>query len=307
MNTRDLRTRILGTVAFVAAFAIGANARSDTTASGGVAAVYGAGQANSTEFLSTPDRIVSMASSGAPTGIWQTLEHGEAVECLDCIGAVAPLLYDANARNREISAWWLRKRIFGVFGPGEVYEQTINALASDPDATRRSYAANAIGEFLISSGIVAEANALTTDADPGVRAAAATGLGRLNDDGAGALTSALGDKDSGVKVAALEAAGRISTIADAGFASKLAGLVGDPDATVRTHAVLLLDAMNVKTSVAAMIALAKGDADEDVRLNACHALGTFGDSSAQPSLQYIALNDASSLVRDMATIALLRM
>ena len=129
----------------------------------------------------------------------------------------------------------------------------------------------------------------------------------MNDDGSGALTAALADSDPGVKVAVIEAAGRISSIADATFSTKLAGLVGDSDAGVRSHTVQLMDEMNLKSSVAAVIALAKGDADEDVRLNACHALGTFGDSSAQASLQFIAQNDASGLVRDMATIALLRL
>ena len=177
MNTKQLRAGIFGTVVAIGALVMGSDARSDGTASGGVAAVYGAGQANSTEFLSTPDRIVSIASSGAPTAVWQTLEHGEAVQCLDCIGAVAPLLYDSNARNREIAAWWLRKRAFGVFGPGEVYEQTLNTLASDSNPQRRAYAANALGEFLDSGGISTVAHALTADTDAGVRAAAATALG----------------------------------------------------------------------------------------------------------------------------------
>ena len=53
--------------------------------------------------------------------------------------SVEKLLYDANAKNREISAWWLRRRIFGVFGPGEVYERMVtqtlaNARRSEPCA-----------------------------------------------------------------------------------------------------------------------------------------------------------------------------
>ena len=215
MNTKQLRASILGTVIAAAAFVVGADAKSDPATGGGVAAVYGAGQANSIEFLSTPDRIVSMASSGAPTAIWQTLEHGESVQSIDCIGAVAPLLYDGNAKNREIAAWWLRKRIFGVFGPGEVYEQTLNTLASDPAPPRRAYAANAIGEFLLGDGVPAVTKALVSDTDPGVRQAAAAALSRLNDDGSGAFTTALGDASDDVKVAAIEAAGRVSTISDA--------------------------------------------------------------------------------------------
>ena len=81
-----------------------------------------------------------------------------------------------------------------------------------------------------------------------------------------------------MKVAALEAAGRVSSLADPTFPTKLAGLLGDSDATVRAHAVQLLDEMHQSSAVAGLIALAKGDADVNVRLNACHALGTFGDA-----------------------------
>jgi hypothetical protein len=318
MNVKKLQASILGSIVAMAAFVVGPDAKSDPAIPGGVVAVYGAGQgpiqANSTEFVSTSEAIISMASSGAPTAIWQTLEHGETVQCLDCIGAVSPLLFDANAKNREIAAWWLRRRIFGVFGQGEVYEQMVNALAGDPSPTRRAYAASALGEFLIGSGIPHLATALTSDADPGVRAAAASALSRLNDDGSNfgtslpsAFTIALGDTDPTVRVATLEAAGRVSTLADATFSSKLAALVGDSDATVRAHAVQLLDEMRQSSAVAGVIGLAKGDQDEDVRINACHALGTFADPSAQPTLQFIAQNDASSRVRDMAEIALRRM
>lgn len=315
---KKIQASILASMVAAAAFVVGPDAKSDPAIPGGVVAVYGAGQgpiqANSTEFVSSSSAIVSMASSGAPTAIWQTLEHGERVECLDCIGAVAPLLYDANAKNREISAWWLRRRMLGVFGPNEVYQQTLTTLASDPSATRRAYAASAVGEFLVGAGIPALMTSVTTDADPGVRAAAASALGRLNDDGSNsgatfpaALTVALGDADSGVKVAALEAAGRVSTLADPSFPSKLVTLLGDGDPLVRSHAVQLLDEIHQSSAVAGMIAIAKGDSDAGVRLNACHALGTFGDSSAQPTLQWIAQNDSSSLVQDMANIALLRL
>jgi HEAT repeat protein len=318
MISKKLQATILGTVVAVAAFVVGPDAKSDPAIPGGVVAVYGAGQgpiqANSTEFVSSSEAIISMASSGAPTAIWQTLEHGERVECLDCIGAVAPLLYDANPKNREISAWWLRRRMLGVFGPGEVYQQTLNTLTGDPSPARRAYAASAIGEFLVGSGVPVLATALGSDTDPGVRAAAASALGRLNDDGSNsgasfpsAFTVALGDSDPNVKIATLMAAGRVSVLADTTFPTKVVGLLGDPNATVRNHAVQLLDEMHLSSAVAGMIGLAKGDADENVRLNACHALGTFADSSAKPSLEYIAANDASGRVRDMATIALRKM
>jgi hypothetical protein len=256
------------------------------------------------EFITSPDRIKNVASNGAPMAIWEALEHGEKVECLDCIASVEPLLYDQNARTREISAWWLRRRILGVFGSGEVYERTINTLAGDPSPQKRAYAAYALGEFLAPPGITACAAALSKDADGSVRAAAASALGRLNDDGGGALANALGDGDARVKVAALNSAGRINVFSGA---ANLAALSGDADANVRRRAVEVLESLHVKDSVASVLALAKNDADATVRAAACHALGSFADASTQAALTSIAANDTSSLVRDQAKIALRRL
>jgi HEAT repeat protein len=301
-----MRTSIVIKSLFLGLLACGAvltanDAKSDPQTSHGFSSVYGNVPADQVEFLSTPDRIKSVAANGAPMAVWEALEHGEKVECLDCIAAVAPLLYDSNARTREIAAWWLRRRILGVFGPGEVYQQTLNTLASDSNAQRRAYAAYAIGEFLEGVGIAPVAQALRSDSDPTVRAAAASALGRLNDEGAGALGASLADGDPRVKSAALGAAGRINSFT--GIAS-VAGVLGDGDPNVRRQAAQLLDQMHAKDSSSALIALAKSDPDENVRIAACHALGTFGDPSASASLNFIASNDTSSLVRDMATIAL---
>jgi HEAT repeat protein len=192
----------------------------------------------------------------------------------------------------------------GVFGPGEVYSRTLDTLASDPNPTRRAYAAYAVGEFLVTPGIAACATALQADADPGVRAAAASALGRLNDDGAGALGGAMSDAVSSVKIAALTSAGRINSFT--GVAS-VAGLTGDGDPLVRRRALEILDSYRAKDSVAAVLALAKGDGDVRVRIAACHALGSFGDASVISALQAIGQNDASTLVRDQANIALRRL
>jgi hypothetical protein len=181
----------------------GTDARGGSTTEniGGTKAIYGNIPPDQIEFLSTGDRIKSVAASGSMMAIWETLEHGERVECLDCIPSVEPLLYNPDPRTREIAAWWLRRRVFGVFGKGEVYERTLQTLASDPLPTKRAYAAYALGEFLAAPGIEACASAIDRDGDPTVRAAAATALGRLNDDGRGALTKALGDTDARMKLA----------------------------------------------------------------------------------------------------------
>jgi HEAT repeat protein len=270
----------------------------------GFASVYGDVSADQVEFLTSPDRIKSAAASGAPTLVWEALEHGEKVECLDCIPAVAPLLYDSNAKTREIAAWWLRRRIFGVFGPNEVYQQTVQTLATDSDPLRRAYAAYALGEFFAMPGIAACAQAIGVDGDPRVRAAAASALGRLNDDGAGALTTALGDSDASVKLAALGAAPRINAFSGL---SAVAALTMDSEPMVRRRAVEVLDALHAKDAVVAVAAAARNDADAGVRAAACHALGTFGDTSVLPLLQTLATGDPNTFVRDQADIAIRRL
>ena len=227
MTRFNVRAPLVGALVACSSMISGGDARSDAeVGGGGTAAVYGHIAPDQIEFLSTPERIISVTSSNAPSAIWEALEHGEKVECLACIPAVAPLMYDNDAHTREIAAWWLRRRIFGVFGPDEVYERTLGTLKSDPNPTRRAYAAYALGEFLLSQGIDACAQAIATDADPAVRAAAASALGRLNDEGKGALSKALTDEDPGVKLAGLRSAGRINTFADV---AGVARLVGDGD------------------------------------------------------------------------------
>jgi HEAT repeat protein len=306
-----LATRfVIGAICATAAAFTAGDARSDTprqvTPTGpGLAGVYGQIPSDQVEFLSTPEAIKNAVATGAPSLVWEVLEHGERVECLDCIASVAPLLYDSNSRTREIAAWWLRRRMFGVFGNGEVYQQTLQTLQSDPSPVRRAYAAYALGELFASPGIAACAAALATDTDAGVRAAAASALGRLNSDGAGALGTALAtDSDSGVKLAALQSATRINSFS--GLAS-VAGLTMDPNPAVRRRALEVLDALDAKDTVAAVASVAQNDADASVRAMACHALGTFGDSSVLAVLTKLSSSDPNTFVRDQAQIALQRL
>jgi hypothetical protein len=299
----------LGAVFALAATFAARDARSDsprpvTPAGPGFQGVYGVVPADQAEFLSTPTAIKSAVATGAPPLVWEVLEHGEKIECLDCIPAVGKLLYDSNATTREIAAWWLRRRILGVFGPGEVYQQTIQTLQTDSSPTRRAYAAYALGEFFATPGIAACATALTTDTDAGVRAAAASALGRLNSDGQGALGTALTDADPRVKLAALRSATRINSFS--GIAN-VAALTVDPSADVRRRAIETLDTMVAKDTVAAVAAAAQTDTNADVRAEACHALGTFGDSSVLSVLQTLASSDPSTFVRDQAQIAMQRL
>lgn len=299
----DLSLLATAVIACASLFSGGARAGNATENSGGTQAVYGNIPPDQIEFLSTGDRIKSVAASGSMMAIWETLEHGERVECIDCIPSVEPLLYDADPRTREIAAWWLRRRLFGVFGKGEVYERTLQTLAGDPDPKRRTNAAYALGEFLAAPGIEACAVAIDKDGDPNVRAAAAAALGRLNDEGRGAITKALTDADSRVKLAALSSAGRINTFTDIPSVARLAG---DPDAKVRRRSAELLGSMRARDSVDGLIALTK-DPDANVRNAACHSLGQIRDGRARGALEQVKATDPDRLVRDQADMALRRL
>lgn len=291
-------------VALAAFSFVGSDAKAtDGQNFGGTAKIYGNIAPDQIESLSTGDRIKSAAAGRTPTAIWQTLEHGEKVECMDCIPSVAELLYDPNPKTREIAAWWLRRRVFGVFGPGEVYEQTLATLKSDPDPIRRAYAANAVGEFLAFPGIEAASDAAKSDPDARVRAASVTALGRLGDDGKGALSQAMGDSDTGVKLAAVRIASRINGYKDVSAAVRLAN---DSDPMVRRNAAELLGSWRSKDGFDGLAQTAN-DADPNVRNAAAHSLGALHDPRAVPILTNLSQNDPSGLVRDQATIALRRL
>jgi HEAT repeat protein len=306
MRPTNLGALVFGTILAAATFMSGTDAKSDSTSNGGgTAAVYGNIPADQVEFLSTPEHIMSVVTSGAGSAaVWETLEHAETVECLDCIPLVEHLLYDTDPQNREIAAWWMRKRMFGVFGPGEAYERNLKVLSSDADPQKRAYAAYAVGEFLTLAGVTPLANAIANDSSPKVRAAAASALGRLNDDGAGALSKAMGDSDTSVRLAAINSAGRVNSFTDVATATKL---VGDSSPLVRRRGAELLEELHAKDSVMGLIALVQSDNDAQVRASAAHALGVLKDTSAKTTLQHAADTDADQFVRDQAAIALRRM
>ena len=273
----------------------------------GTGTVYRGIRDDQIEHLTSPDRIKAVATRAtSPSAIWQALEHGEKVECLDCIPAVEKLLYDGNAKNREIAAWWLRRRIFGVFGQGEVYSRTVQALQSNPDPATRARAAEALGEFLDGAGVAHVAKSLVSDGEPVVRAAAARALHRLNTAGPnGELAKALGDSDENVRLSALSAAMRVHAFNDVASVARLAY---DDSPVIRRHAAGALGKMRARDSVTALIGLtsAAQESDARTRASAAHALGLIGDPSARDALM-AAMSDPDSFVRDAARIALRRL
>ena len=281
-------------------------ANADTTGdvTSGRAEIYKQLAPQSLEALSTPQEISKLGAPNiAPTHIWKVLEHGEKLECLACVPVVSKLLYNANPKTREISAWWLRRRIFGVFGPGQVYEQTLNALADKNETeSHRVYAANALGEFLYLGGVSALSKAIIQDDSSAVRTAAVAGLERLNSSGTnGELSLAFKDADSGVQLAALHAATRINSFADV---ASVVGLISDPSSLVRRRAAETLGVMKAADAVAGLMALASPDPESAaaVRAAAIWALGQIGDPAAQDVILE-AQHDSDVSVRSAAIVS----
>jgi len=272
----------------------------------GRALVYQQMDPSSLETLSTPARLRNVAKGGfAPTEIWRALEHGEKVECLDCIAPISKLLYDDNEKTREISAWWLRRRIFGVFGPGQVYSRTIATLNDKSKSEKqRAYAAEALGEFLSGAGTAHVAQAIVADPSPLVRLSAVHALQRMNSAGPNSeLSVALRDPDELVRIAALHASTRINAFNDI---AEITALLDDPSSAVRTRALEALGTLKARDSVVG-IAAKLSPANEpaaSVRAAAASALGEIGDGAVRQAVQDARENDPDHFVRDAATVAL---
>ena len=253
------------------------------------------------EFFSSDQAIKDIAKAGSPIAVWETLEHGERVECLDCISYVEPLLFDKDARVREISAWWLRRRVFGY---PEVALRTRDVLTKDADPVRRAAAANALGEFL-DAGATPLLVAAMKDSDATVRAAVVAAVQRINDSaGASVISAGLIDSDATVKRAALEASIHLAGFQDV---ASVTALLGDGDSVVRTRACDALGVFQANAASAGLQAIARADSDESARIAAVNALGELGDGAARAALTQAQTNDSSTRVRDAAKIALLKL
>lgn len=264
---------------------------------------------DSLEYLSSADTIRSVTMPNvAPTRIWQVLEHGEKVECLDCIPGVAKLLYHSDARAREISAWWLRRRVFGVFGPGQVYSKVVATLqdASAPE-TQRAYAAEAIGEFLTFAGVKYVARASIQDESALVREASVRALARLNSEGPnGELGAAMADSSEQVRMSALRGALKVNVFTDV---DAVVARISDPSSSVRKLAAEALGVMRAEDAVMGLLALTRTDVEAEprVRASAVHALGQIADPQVRRDLETVRDTDPNQFVVDAATIALRRL
>jgi hypothetical protein len=261
---------------------------------------------SSLEAVSTPERIVAVTRPNvAPMEVWRALEHAERVECLSCIPQVATLLYNEHPRTREIAAWWLRRRILGVFGPGQVYEQTVNTLNdADESVAHRVAAAEALGEFLTRAGVPHVARAATSDPAPEVRIAALRALQRLNTEGpAGELGQAMADGDERVRLQAVQSAIKVNSFSGI---PALVERLSDESPAVRVRAAQVLGQMKARDAVSTLIGLsdAQNEGNAEVRSAALAALGHIGDSTARSAVEAAVDADPDGFVRNAARIAL---
>jgi len=293
--------------------AVSSSANADPSTLAGRASVYEHLEGPSLEKVSTPQTIRAMFGSDgtplvAPTRIWKVLEHGEKIECLSCIPLVSGLLYNSHPKTREIAAWWLRRRIFGVFGPGQVYSQVVTTLGDQAQPeSRRVAAANALGEFLTMTGAKHLATAIRQDPSVQVREASVKALERMNSQGPNQdLSFAMTDDAEPVRLAAVRAATRVNVFSDV---ASIVALVGDESPLVRRAAADSLGAMRAKDAVEGLSVLAQRteEADPAVRMAAIWALAQIRDVSARAVIADAAANDPDRFVRDAATVALRRL
>jgi len=239
------------------------------------------------------------AIEGASTERLATiLEYGERVECHACVPVLeAQMLESDDATRREMAAWWLRRRPFGV---AAIFRDMRVALVDSAEPVRRARAAEALGNLMYREAIphLMEAQ---SDPDPGVRAAVVTALGRLNSSAAHAgIVAAFSDTDDIVREAAVAQVLYVN-----GFREyePLMGLLADSDTQIRRRAALALGTFGVAESVPALTGMLS-DENLRVRQAAAWALGRIGTSEARAALTEGRALETESLVLDAYDVAL---
>jgi beta-lactamase regulating signal transducer with metallopeptidase domain len=138
------------------------------------------------------------------------------------------------------------------------------------------------------------------DSDPGVRAAAAQALGRLDDKSAGnALAAVLNDPSPEVQEQAIMA---LAELEDPRAVPGLEKLLASSDADVREQAASRLGDLDLTVAPAALLNALK-DLNGDVREAAANSLGNIEDQKAVPALVPL-LNDPDKGVQEATVNAL---
>lgn len=302
------------TIRFISIVALLLGGMATTAAAQDDCSTAGAASGECSPDTRAPDResLLNTINGGSATRLMATLEHGEMLDCYECVPALAQrLLTDDNATVREFSAWWLRRRVFAknhVFGQFRaILQGSYPAWADDLGVSRevmRARAAEALGELMDPNALAPLSEAATADPATVVREAAVGALGRLNHpQGNTVLASALSDSAPEVRRAALAAIPRVNFFREH---DALLGTLADDDAVVRREGALLTGQMRVAAGVAALAGLLRTDEDRNVRRAAAWALGRIGDGAAREALNEALTAETDRMVLDAIEIALLR-
>lgn len=279
-------------------------AQYDTTNGGCVFRVYDQARGELSPHTQAPsaDSLEAMLnSSAAPSQIAAMLEYGERVECQACIPLLEHrILDDADPTVRELAAWWLRRRPLGF---GAIMHDMSTVLANPSEtAVHRERAAAAIGEFMDPHGVDLLGAAITTDAEPTVRAAAVRGIARINaSTGLRFISMALGDSDPSVQLAAVSVVLRVNFFSDT---ASVLPLLASSDAALRRHAANVVGALHATDAVPVLTAMVAGDTDRGARQSAAWALGQIGGADALTALTTALGTEHDSLVLDAIENAL---
>lgn len=247
------------------------------------------------------EALMRAIDSSSPSQLATLLEYGERVECHECVPLLQRRMLDPreDPTVRELAAWWLRRRPFGM---GAIMRSTRMVLESDPDPARRAAAADAIGEFMDPHGIEHLGRALSSDTDVRVRVAAVRGLARINAaSGLPWLSMALRDASPEVVDAALSSVLRVNFFRDH---EALLQLLGHEQGAIRRRAALVIGSMRVAEAVPALSAMVTGDVDVMARQAAAWALGRIGTPEARAALAEARGAERERRVLDAIEVAL---
>jgi hypothetical protein len=237
-------------------------------------------------------QLRSAVASGSVDAIIAEIERTESLMCGECLETMTNLVDHDRYEVREAAGWWFAKR-------PTLKKLMIEQMVADLGAGGGISARNA-ADFLGAVRAFDQLGALSAAYDRGVstdtRFAIIRAAGVMGSRSGSALVAkGMTDADPGVRALAASAwRGLGQTVATPAVA-----LLSDPDAEVRAQAAATVGGLKDATGRVKLEALVVSDPDANVRRNAAWALGLIGLRASDQALA-TASNDPSPLVRGVA-------